>query len=238
MNYQINSTVGLGSYGVLYLATSFQTGKEVVIKQLRKRKHTNEGMESFEREALLLQQLSHPAIPKYVDYLVFQNKPYLVMSKMKGVSLDQLIFQQKRVFSKRESFQFCEDLLKVVQYLHHFGIVHRDLRPPNILLDNNDIAVIDFGLAQFMKRENKESPDSLMRECHPRSDFYAIGHTLLFVLYSGYTPSARKKKSWEEELEDLTTEEIRFIRKLLQIEAPFENVSQVLSSLRSILQKL
>ncbi|MFS0865437.1 serine/threonine protein kinase [Fredinandcohnia sp. 179-A 10B2 NHS] len=236
LGYSIHSVIGMGSYGVLYLATSPKTNKQVIIKQLRCRKLTKAGRESFNTEKEILIKLSHPSLPKLLDSFTYLGKPYLVMSKVYGDNLDKLIFKEKKLFSKEESFLLLEEVVKVVQYFHNNGIVHQDLRPPNIIVDGRKIGIIDFGLADFINLDTELPSPSLMREKLPKSDFYALGHTLLFVLYSSYSPSSKKKRTWEDEL-DLSKEEKHFIRRLLQIEEPFENVAEVLLNLHLILNR-
>lgn len=236
LGYKVHSVIGMGSYGVLYLATSLKMKNQVVIKQLRRRKLTQVGRESFSKEKEIMNKLSHPSLPKLLDSFSYQGKPYLVISKVHGDNLDKLIFEEKKLFSKVESFLLLEEVLEVVQYFHNNGIVHQDLRPPNIIVDGKKIGVIDFGLADFISSESKLPSTSLMREKLPKSDFYALGHTLLFVLYSSYSPTSKKKRTWEDEL-NLSNVEKHFIRRLLQIEEPFENVEEVLLNLRLILNR-
>lgn len=233
--YRIHSSLGMGSYGITYHATDMRTGNEVVIKQLRRRKHSRIGIRSYHKEIEMLKDLSHPSLPNYIESFTYQNQYYLVMEKVSGKSIEELLFQENVVFSKVQCFELMKKVMTIVNHLHNCGMVHRDLRPPNIILDGNNVGIIDFGLARFLyeKREKKKRT-SLMREIHPRSDFYALGHTLLFLLYSGYEPSTKKKKSWEEEL-DLSDYEKSFIRKLLQIDPPFHSASEILHSLENIL---
>ncbi|WP_449539318.1 serine/threonine protein kinase [Ferdinandcohnia sp. Marseille-Q9671] len=230
-NYCINEFIGMGSYGLIYHATSNVSGIEVIIKQLRTRKRTKNGVASFEKEKELLQLLSHPSLPTFIDYFQYQNRPFLVMSRMNGQPLDTLLFEKHKAFSKHEGFQLIENVLEVVHYVHCQKIVHLDLRPPNILVENQQISIIDFGLADFINSPVKKASNSLMRETQPKSDFYALGHTLLFILYSGFIPQTKKKRSWEEEL-NLSNEEKFFIRRLLQIEEPFTDTSEALTTVR------
>nr|WP_309098923.1 protein kinase [Fredinandcohnia onubensis] len=237
-DYLIEDVIGIGSYGIVYSATSTILDKPVIIKQLRARKQNKAGVASFNKEKDILQRLDHHSIPSFVDFFHSQGRHFLVMKRMSGITLDKLIFEQGKAFTKFEAFQVIEKIIRILDDLHSEGIVHLDLRPPNIMVDNEEqVSIIDFGLSAFINGTVKKRSNSLMREPQPKSDFYAIGHTLLFILYSAYTPTSKKRKSWEEELE-LSALQKQFIRKLLQIESPFLHTKEVLSKIRIILQDI
>lgn len=231
-SYEIKQVIGMGSYGISYTAMDLRSADEVVIKQLRKRKHHQAGLLSYQKEKAILKKMEHPNIPKYIDDFVYNKQYYLIMSRMDGKNLEDLLFVEKKKYSKLESFTIIGKIIEIVAVLHKRGIIHRDLRPPNILLHSNDVSIIDFGLARHKRRKGKlfHSP---MKEVHPRSDFYALGHTLLFLLYSNYTPQEKKKSSWDMEL-DLSKAEKTFIRRLLQIEEPFQSILELQRQLTAI----
>jgi serine/threonine-protein kinase len=97
--------------------------------------------------------------------------------------------------------------------------------------------VIDFGLADFFDdmRHNSlgasmdgyDIEKKLKREIHYKSDFYALGHFVLFLLYSSYTPNSKQEKSWEEELK-ITDQTRLLIRRLLQLDEPYRCVQEVI----------
>ncbi|MCA1030903.1 protein kinase [Bacillus timonensis] len=230
-HYSIKRILGMGSYGISYEAIDLKSGKTVVIKQLRKRQHHSKGFQSLQLEKEILQKLSHPNIPKYIEAFKLKKDYFLVMTKIDGVSLEDLLFEQNRVFSKSESFDLIYKAFSVVSYFQDQNIVHLDLRPPNILLQDEHLSIIDFGLSRFLSDSGYTS-DSPMRRLTPKSDFYALGHTLLFLLYSNYTPTSSVEQSWENEL-SLSIQEKCFIRRLLQAEdnSPFNNVQEVMHEL-------
>ena len=105
-------------------------------------------------------------------------------------------------FSVEESLTIVKQLFEIVMTIHSHGIVHRDLRIPNILLRNGELYIIDFGLACYMKEQipldsihNPKKIESYI------SDLYCIGHFLLYLLYSNYTPTRKKERCWQEELQ-------------------------------------
>ncbi len=130
-------------------------------------------------------------------------------------------------------------MLAVVEYIHANNIVHRDLRIPNILLRDGTVFVIDFGLARFFGKsvpyiETYAPEKKLWRDTHPKSDFYALGHFTLFLLYSSYEPKTEEEKSWEEELS--ISEDARFIlRKMLQIDQPYDHIYTLINDVDQLI---
>jgi serine/threonine-protein kinase len=239
--YRIENCLGMGSYGITYIACDIVTNQYVVLKQMRKTKR-NKGTFSFQREAQILKMLKHPRIPELYDSFMIKDIPHLVMELISGKTVEDLIFKEGKTFTERESFQLLKDILAIVQYIHQNGIVHRDLRIPNIILNDGNVYIIDFGLARFLTESERENNDDviekkLRREISVKSDFYALGHFLLFLLYSTYEPTVKEERSWEEEL-SLSTEARYILRKLLQIDAPYENIHELSADINRLLQKL
>jgi serine/threonine protein kinase, bacterial len=237
--YQLNCFIGKGSYGLAYHATDLKTNKKVVVKQLRNRKRkARNGF--LEREARMLKTLHHPAIPRWIDLFEENEKSFLVMELVKGKNVEELIFYDNQKFNEKASFQILLDVLKVVKYIHEKGIIHRDLRLPNILFKGNEIFIIDFGLAVFCNETDPNPYESmplekrLFREIAFASDFYALGHFVLFLLYSDYQSSSFKNKSWEEELQ-IGIESKQIIRKLLKLETSYENANDIILDIEKML---
>ena len=107
--------------------------------------------------------------------------------------------------------------------MHEQGIVHRDLRIPNIILQNDKMTIIDFGLATKIDHSVRiDQIDNPKKAASPVSDLYALGHFMLFLLYSTYSPTSKKSRSWQEELA-LPTILQNYIEQLLMIQTPFPN---------------
>jgi serine/threonine protein kinase, bacterial len=230
--YMIKRILGMGSYGISYVAWDLVNNFDVVLKQARKTKMKMEkGKKAFAYEAGLLETLSHPNIPSLHE--VIQNKQghFLVMDYIQGDTFEDLIFREGKSFSEREMLNIVLNILDIAAYFHGRGIVHRDLRIPNILSVDGQIFIIDFGLARFLHDVPEEIEDELiekklMREISVQSDMYALGHFMLFLLYSGYEPTSLEEKSWEEEL-NLSDDLTRMIRKMLKLDPPYESVESL-----------
>ena len=100
--------------------------------------------------------------------------------------------------------------------MHGEGVVHRDIRLPNILFNNNRIYLVDFGLARWM--DNKKFK--------PDRDFSCLGNFLLHLYYTSFTDKPKKSKPWYEEL-SLSSKELVFLKKLMGNEKRYKNISEV-----------
>ncbi|WP_046174168.1 serine/threonine protein kinase [Domibacillus indicus] len=237
--FKITSLLGKGSYGLTYKAEDLQTGRLAAVKQLRRRKrHKQEEIEFFRQEADFLQQLHHPSIPSLTASFEEKGVPFLVMDYIEAPNFEELIFHENQMYTEEEVFSILLSILEVMQYFHQKGIVHRDLRIPNILWDGAAIYIIDFGLARrlgsrpsFSRKRKKEHP--LFRELSVRSDFFALGHFALFLLYSAFEPESKKEKSWEEELV-LSPAAHRTIRRMLQLDMPYETAGELIMDIKKI----
>lgn len=227
--YTIQTQLGEGSYGVAYVARDEETKELVVLKKMKRTKRKKRRA-SFEREALILKKLNHPQIPKLYDSFDVRGTLHLVMEYIEGDTIETLIFDKNKTYDEKEAFSLLADVLRVVQYIHAHGIVHRDLRIPNIVFRDGIVYVLDFGLARFLSEKNERLftlEQRLRRTIDVTSDIYALGHFLLFLLYSSYEPTADKEKSWEDEL-SLSKEARHVLRRMLQLDRPYVSVEQLM----------
>lgn len=237
--YEIERHLGSGSYGHSYLVFDRVKKIKLVLKALRWHKRiTSHGRNGFEEEINMMKELKHPSFPRIIENGMFGKIPYFTMEFIEGKTFEQLIFEEGKQYDERESFGLGYELVEILSILQQNNIVHRDIRIPNIMWDGRNIKVIDLGLA---KKLSKESIEKQKEITHPRkqidskSDFYGLGHFLLFLLYSTYQPSGNEKeRSWEEEL-TLSREARRILRKLLQIDTPYETANQIKRDFQKIL---
>lgn len=197
--YEIIEELGMGSYGIAYKGRDHLTGRLVVIKQARRTKG-EDGRRLLQREADVLAHLRHPQIPRLYDRFVERGQPHLVMEYIDGETVEDQIFKLEAKYTEQEAFRLLKKVLEVVRHVHAFGIVHRDLRISNIIWRDGTAAIIDFGLACRIGepvdfRDDDPLEKRLRREPHPRSDFYALGHFTLFLLYSAYEPTSDEEKA-------------------------------------------
>ena len=169
--YLITGFLGKGSYGMTYYAVDQETGERIVVKQLRKRKHkTNK--QDFIKEAETLSSLNHPSIPKCLNFVQNEEELFLMMELIEGKNFEELILGEGKTFSEKESLNYLLEVLKIVRYLHHHQLIHRDLRLPNILLKKDQLFIIDLGLSEFLnekgKTPSKEKHGSLEKQLFQR----------------------------------------------------------------------
>lgn len=220
--YEWLETLGLGSYGVAYLLQHKQSDMKFVLKRLRvKHKNKPSTQSNFQQEISFLKKKMHPNLPVIKEVGFVEGLPYYIMDYIDGHTFEHLIFKMGMIFSVEESLTIVKQLLEIVLTIHNHSIVHRDLRIPNILLRDGELYIIDFGLACYMKDQvhldsirNPKKIESYM------SDLYCIGHFLLYLLYSNYTPTRKKERCWQEELQ-LPQNVQNYIERLLLIQPPF-----------------
>jgi len=215
-----------------WLAEDLHTQQSVVVKILfLGRDFQWQDLKLFEREAQTLQQLSHPAIPQYLDYLELtspQRQGFaLVQSYVEGKSLETQL-RAGRTFSEEDAKQLAKSLLNILVYLHGRSppIIHRDIKPSNILLANRSgnsvgqMHLVDFGAVQTLVARQGSTitvagtygympPEQFGGRAVPASDLYSLGATLIF-LSTGRHPA------------ELPQQEFRLqFRSLARISAPW-----------------
>ncbi|MCA1063059.1 protein kinase (plasmid) [Cytobacillus spongiae] len=239
--YHIVRLVGRGSYGTTYSVSDPSNSKEAILKRIRPyKKLFSNHVQYVQNEMNALATLSHHQFPTVYTSGKYRNTPYFIMERMKGQTFEELIFKEGKTYSEEESVKLGIQLVTLVEWIHENGYVHRDLRIPNILMHEGTLHVIDFGLAGVIRHSTKRKSNmhrDYMRELSPQSDFYALGHFLLFLLYSSYEPVAKKEKSWEEEL-DIHPDTRAMIRRLLQIDTAFSDAGEILVELSKVLQSI
>ena len=203
--YTLEHVLGKGSFGTTWAARDTQSGRSVAIKALDlSRVDEWKAVELFEREAHVLEQLDHPRIPAYLDFVPVQSDEtgYLVQSLAPGEPLDTVLARRGR-FTDAEIEGVAERTLEILTYLGALNpaVVHRDIKPSNLIIDSSaDVYLVDFGAVQDAAKRTSEggstvagtfgymAPEQLHGAASPQADLYALGMTLLH-LASGKHPS-------------------------------------------------
>ncbi|WP_404318278.1 protein kinase domain-containing protein [Bacillus lumedeiriae] len=241
--YEVLNVIGSGSYGIVYLCKDLKSQENKVVKQLRpsKRRKKKE-VELFESETSILLTLNHKNMPML--YEVFSNNEYFfyVMSFIEGDNLEDQIFFSEKTFNEKESLLILDQLLELVDYLHKKNIYHQDLRIPNILLNNNELFLIDFGLSkQRILVDSFQSPSSSLHNKQEgilemkQQDYYDLGEILLYLLYTTYSSKNKKALPWTEEL-SLEMETVYLLKRLLRLKEPYSNISEISADLHNALK--
>lgn len=143
--YQLLEKIGSGSFATVYRARDAELGREVAIKQIHAQFLENpQTLQRYWQEAQLLASLSHPNIVTLID--VVRERGWLVLELMQGNLRDRLGGRQMNIKSVRSTLIQC---LRALQYLHERGIIHGDIKPANMMIDERrHIKIADFGLAR------------------------------------------------------------------------------------------
>ncbi|MBU3158467.1 protein kinase family protein [Clostridium frigoris] len=213
--YIIEKPIGEGRYGVCFLAKT-DTYHKVVIKKFKNRIFKRK-IDSNVYEAVILSKLSDNGIPELLGVINQKGCYAFVLEFKNGFTVEDLLFKYKYKFTNKEFFNIGVKLIKLIKYIHENGVVHRDIRIPNVMIDKGEVYLIDFGLARWA--DNNKYPYDL--------DFSYLGEFLLYLLYSSFeTKEKHKKLPWYKEL-NLTDKQNLFLKKLLGLEQVYENVEDI-----------
>jgi WD40 repeat protein/Tfp pilus assembly protein PilF len=205
--YRMLRVLGRGGVGVTYEGEPLGGGGHVAIKELRLSQVDDwKLIELFDREARVLSQVTHPAVPAYVDHFSIDDASgpafYLVQELAPGQSLASLVAGGWRA-DEAAAKRIAEALLDVLDYLHarRPPVYHRDIKPLNVLReDGGKVWLVDFGAVRDVYRSTAVggstvagtfgymAPEQLRGVARPESDLHGLGATLLYVL-SGRAPS-------------------------------------------------
>ena len=199
--YEIQEVIGVGGMAVVYKAYDNIDDRTVAVKILKEEYLANEEFRRrFKNESKAIAVLSHPNIVKVFNVSYGDRLQYIVMEYVEGITLKEYIEQQGRLGIK-ETVHFTMQILRALQHAHDKGIVHRDIKPQNImLLSNGNIKVTDFGIARFSYSDTKTMTDSAIGSVHyispeqargdttdDRADIYSVG-VVMYEMLTGQLP--------------------------------------------------
>jgi serine/threonine protein kinase len=216
--FTVLAILSSGGSSAVYLAQTVD-GTMVILKESVIPQHVddaikNKAHELFQREATLLTKLNHPQIAKVLDHFRECSRDYLVLEYLPGKNLRQIV-KQSGAQTETIVLAWAAQIVDILHYLHELEppLVHRDLTPDNILLKNDGkIAVIDFGAANeylgtatgtLIGKQSYISPEQFKGKATPKSDIYALGSTLFFLL-TGDDPEALSVSHPKEQRADLS----------------------------------
>ncbi len=198
--YEILSQIAKGGMATVFRARQKSIGRDVAIKVLpRNLMHDDGFLERFNLEVEVIASLQHPHILPVYDFGQFEDMPYIVMAYMSGGTLSDTISQGPMNLNDAEIV--VRQMADALDYAHHKGVIHRDFKPGNVLLDERgNTYLADFGLAKITASNSRltgtgmlGTPDymapemALSNEITPSVDIYALGVTL-FQMLSGHIP--------------------------------------------------
>src|SRR5271165_1733530 len=153
--YKIVGLIGRGGLGSVYLAEDAAIGRQVAVKVIPLRGADNEyQIKRIEREVSILGQLDHPNVIKIYDFGRTGDDAYIVMEYVDGGDLSQLMVTGGARVTGEVATTILEQIAAGLDYAHSRGVIHRDVKPSNILLNKNDrVFLTDFGVARIQKSD-------------------------------------------------------------------------------------
>ncbi len=251
--YEVESMLAQGGMGHIYLVRDAKLNHKVwVMKEIVRM----ESRERFIEEAHMLTRLSHPHIPKITDYFEpdAEGKCYLVMEYIQGITLQERMDRAPGGISLAASIRYMLELCEILDYLHRQPkpVVFRDLKPSNIMIDEQDhVRLIDFGIARNYDGDKLSdtvqigtvafaAPEQFDRkQTDPRTDIYAVG-AVLYYLVTGGKYVFRSTVPPQAEISRLPAELADLLERLLQPNPDdrFQDIAEVNERLKSIQRKL
>lgn len=200
--YEVEKLVGEGGMANVYRGKDLKDGRTVAIKILREEFCDNaELVRRFHNESRAISVLNHPNIVKVYDVSATDKIQYIVMEYIRGITLKEYIEQRGEPLTYKEVVHFITQVLLALKHAHDKGIVHRDIKPQNIMiLEDGNIKVMDFGIARLARSEIHTAEEQAIGSVHyispeqaqgidtdHRADIYSAG-IMMYEMLSGRLP--------------------------------------------------
>ena len=201
INFKMGKKLGEGRFSIVKLGTHSLTNQPVAIKILDKTKITSiEDKERISREIKIMKKINHFNITKLYTIIETKYIIYLIQEYVQGKELNDYLYTKGKL-SEQEACKFFHQIISGLSYLHHIGITHRDFKPENILLtnDNKILKIIDFGLGNMYKKGQLLKtgcgspcyipPEMIKEEGYnaEKSDIWSAG-IILYLMLCGHLP--------------------------------------------------
>ena len=182
--YKYGRLIGQGAFGKVNLGLNVLSGRVVAIKSFNKAKNNEDNKNKIIYETNLMKRLNHPSIVKILE--MFDTDKYLliIMEYINGGNLYSFVKKRRKLTEKTAKFLFYQ-IIQGIKYMHSRGVVHRDIKLENILIDlNNNVKICDFGIGKFQSNPSTTSSWILHEQCG--TPMYIAPEILLSTKEHGY----------------------------------------------------
>ncbi len=193
--YVITRVIKQGGQGAVYEGID-DSGQIFAIKEMLDKftdpKERTEAIDRFNAEAELLQGLNHPRIPRIYSHFTDEGRHYLTMDFIRGKDLEEIV-EERGILPETLTLEYADQICDVLIYLHGKGLIYRDMKPSNVMIEDASGAVklVDFGITKLFKPTERGTqigtpgyapPEQYQGLATPASDIYALGATLHHML--------------------------------------------------------
>lgn len=219
--YEIINRIGGGGMAIVYMGVDLLLNRKVAVKVLRQQYvHDEEFIQRFRREAQSAASLSHPNVVSIYDVGQEEDVHYIVMEYVEGTTLNEII-KERAPLQVEEAIHYATQICDALDHAHHNQIIHRDIKPHNILIGKNGrVKVTDFGIARAVTSSTITQTGSVVGSVHyfspehakgistgAKSDIYSLGIVLYQMLTSklpflGESPISVALKHLQEDFEE------------------------------------
>jgi len=217
-SYEIVKRLGKGGMGAVWLARDKKSGELVAIKTMLPQAASDEHhVREFKREIDITAKLRHPHIVRFITHGISRGQFYFIMEYIEGIDAEKLLEQERGNVDPREAIPIILQVLEALEYAHKEGIIHRDIKPAQILLAKLDggwqAKLSDYGLAKNFQLAGLSGmtmpgtfggsapfmpPEQITnyRDVKPTSDIFAVGATLYHLLSGQFVFDIRRPREW------------------------------------------
>ncbi len=243
--YLIRTYLGQGSFGTAYCCVDQQNADCLVLIKQNRASKGKRALDMLDAERQVLALFDCRGIPMVLDYFAWRGAQYLVTEFVPGKTLETMIFDHRETIDENLCVNYAIQVLRLLSVVHRNQYVHLDVRLPNVIIDHHTLHLIDFGLVRAIGdhpdvEPYEEGKLAYRHLAEPQSDLYAVGHMMLFMLYTTFqgpeTTNFEYEISWEEEL-TISSELKVVLRKLLKIDTPYQSAEEAVTSLQQLVGK-